>query len=256
MEEHTIPDNDGKGVTSAFIQTETEYVNPIDYYSDLFMKPQISVNRRIFNLRTPGFPPEILERILYKNAVKDWNIKYTELVNTPIPENFARLLLGNSKKQQLKLMKGQSLTAEQLTALIFKAHLEYNYTFSFYSARNFNKGIDRTTLPKLMTYIKGKIKTVGKTSLSHGQLKQVFEQQNVIVARFIDRGEEWHCFFLTFKSLEGKENWKGGQAHLHYISDKFGVPRSEIVTRLKSGNYISTPVHISLLEYGNQIEKN
>ena len=82
---------------------------------------------------------------------------------------------------------------------------------------------------------------------------QVIEQRKVIVAKFFDRGSEWHCLFLTFNSLAGKENWKGGQPHLHYISDKYGLTREEAVNRFKSNNYPSTSVHIDLLGYGNQV---
>jgi len=56
--------------------------------------------------------------------------------------------------------------------------------------------------------------------------------------------------FLTFDSLKGNETWRDGQAHYHYISDKFGIPRQKVVEQLKSGKYrLGTLPHIDLVGY-------
>lgn len=84
----------------------------------------------------------------------------------------------------------------------------------------------------------------------NGQLKQVIEQRKVIVSKFLDKGSEWHCLLLTYDSLKGKESWKNGQPHYHYISSKFRIPRDKVVEQLKSSSYnLGSLPHIDLLEY-------
>lgn len=58
--------------------------------------------------------------------------------------------------------------------------------------------------------------------------------------------------FVTYNSIGGKENWKEGQAHFHYISSAFGISKEEFIESMRSGKYKSTSVHIDLLEYGKQ----
>ena len=63
------------------------------------------------------------------------------------------------------------------------------------------------------------------------------EHRKVIVSKFLDKGDIWHCFFLTFKSLDGKENYHDGQPHLHYISSAWNIPRQEVKEQLTSKKY-------------------
>ena len=58
--------------------------------------------------------------------------------------------------------------------------------------------------------------------------------------KFIDKEDEWHCLFLTYDSIRGKESWNGGQPHYHYISDKFGIPRAEWLRGQLNGHLNST----------------
>lgn len=85
--------------------------------------------------------------------------------------------------------------------------------------------------------------------MSDGQLKHAIKFRKVIVAKVLDKGDEWHCFYLTFKSIAGEESWKNGQPHYHYLSDKWGISREELVRQIKSDKYPSTSVHIDLLDY-------
>ncbi|RYD53439.1 MAG: hypothetical protein EOP52_04715 [Sphingobacteriales bacterium] len=69
------------------------------------------------------------------------------------------------------------------------------------------------------------INKVGDTDLTDGQLRQAIDHRKVIVAKFFDNGDQWHCLFFTYESLGGKESWNDGQPHYHYIYDKFGLSR-------------------------------
>ena len=55
--------------------------------------------------------------------------------------------------------------------------------------------------------------------------------------------------------MGGKENWKDGQPHFHYISSGFGISKNDFIESMRTGNYKSTSIHIDLLEYGEQPKK-
>jgi len=102
----------------------------------------------------------------------------------------------------------------------------------------------------------GIVNKVGDTKLTDGQLKQAVEHKSVTISKFFDKGTDWHCLFVTHKSLRGDEkNWKGGQPHYHYISDKFGLSRDKVVSELKSRDYhLNSLPHIDLLDYNSKEE--
>lgn len=93
------------------------------------------------------------------------------------------------------------------------------------------------------------MKTAGETKLTEGQLKNVINHRKVTISKFLDKGDLWHCFFITYNSIGGKDKWQDGQPHYHYISDKWGFNRKDAVERLKSTNYPPTSVHITLTDY-------
>jgi hypothetical protein len=97
----------------------------------------------------------------------------------------------------------------------------------------------------------GVVKTIGETELTKGEVKNLIEQRKVVVAHFFVKDDDWHCLFTTYNSIGGKENYKDGQPHFHYISSAFGISKDDFIESMKSGQYKSTPVHIDLLEYGD-----
>jgi hypothetical protein len=147
------------------------------------------------------------------------------------------------------------LTPEQLMNFILLASRDFGFYFSQYSAEHHHKGMESEILPKFLHMEKGRVSKIGETTLTNGQLKNLVEHRMVTISKFLDNGSHWHCFYITYKSIKGGESWKGGQAHYHYISDKFGIPRDELVKRLISNNIPSSEVHIDLLGYGNQTSK-
>jgi hypothetical protein len=250
MQIKKIYDNDGKGFTRVFSSGDFEYVNPIEHYGNHEINKIMILRREDLELRNPFLASITSNDYFYKIAVEHWGKMYKEINDTPIPENFIKLFSASSKKEQVKLLRNQSLTVFQLGALLFKAH-ELGYSFSQYTGEHHHNGVDEDNLP-LLIHVEddGKVKTVGETSLSDSKLKQIIEHRKVTISKFLDNGSHWHCFFLTFKSLRGEESWKDGQAHLHYISDKWGLKREDLVTKLKSkDNSISSKVHIDLLDY-------
>jgi hypothetical protein len=75
----------------------------------------------------------------------------------------------------------------------------------------------------------------------------------VKVAKIIENDEEWHCFFLTYNSIAGKENWENGQPHFHYVSNLFGIKKEDLIEQIKSKEYkLGNLPHIALKGYGVQ----
>jgi len=249
MDIHKIYDEDGQGFTRIVKLSDVEYVDPVKYYSDLIIVNSISLEKDLLSFKNPALAALASEEFFYENAKKKLFEKYDEIENTIIPHNFLELLEGKSKKAQIQLLRGQTLTSGQLMAYLFSAYLDYGFTFSQYISEHLHKGLNKSALPRLIHLDGKEVKTVGSTTLSKGQLRQVVEQRKVITAKFLDKGDNWHCFFGTLDSIGGRESWKDGQAHFHYISDKWGITRNEAVAKIKSGVYPSTPVHIELLGY-------
>ena len=71
----------------------------------------------------------------------------------------------------------------------------------------------------------------------------------MIVSHFFELDDIWHCFFVTYNSLSGKENHKDGQPHFHYMSSEFGISKEDFIESMRTGNYRATSVHFDLLDY-------
>lgn len=247
-----IKEDDGNGEYSIFETQDFEFVNPIEHFSTAFIASSFAMMKEIVLLKKPPFPYpiEVVEKTLMKEAIKRNDDYLNEIFKIEIPENFIAVLSAETKKEQVKLLKNQSLTPDQLLAFLIKAHTDFGYSFSQYRGEHNHKGLDETKLPSVIEIKNGIVRKVGETTLTDGQLKQVIEQRKVIVSKFLDKGNEWHCLLLTYDSLKGKESWKDGQSHYHYISNKFGIPRDKVVEQLKSSSYnLGSLPHIDLLEY-------
>src|ERR1700741_1432014 len=257
MATHIIPDDNGKSFTIASIGGDVEYVDPIKYFSERCIEPRAAVFLKTLEIKMPDGDMDSMMKVALKNATEMWDGHYKEIMETQVPDALFALLKSTSKGEQVKLLKGLQFTPESLTAFIFKAYQEHGWTYSQYHCQQYPKGTAKESLPRLATLDRetGKVTKTGETSLTDGQIKQVIEQRKVVSVKFIDKGSEWHCFFITYRSIGGEESWKDGQPHFHYISDKFGIPRDEAVKQFKGDKYPSTSVHIELLGYGNQPEK-
>ena len=113
---------------------------------------------------------------------------------------------------------------------------EFNYTYSQYRVEYSPSGTDPSDLPK-MAYKDddGNIISFGNTDMKEGEIKNAIDQRKVIVSKFLDKEEAWHCFYLTYRGLYGLE--KGHPPHIHYISNSFGLSRERVVAELKGRNY-------------------
>lgn len=246
MKEHRykIPGQNGEYVV--FEAGDCEKVNPIEYYQNIFIPRNVSMYRRLYLAKEHKFKQFganlsiIKQEVLFrKNAIADWKKWFVEKSATEINPNYLALLESKTKKEQVKLLKGIELTTYELFALIVKAYTDYGMLFSQYRYEHTQKGVDEKDLTEFAHLEdSGKVITSRKTKLSQGQLKQAIEHRVVLIAKFIETEDEWHCFFTNYKSLNGKEiTYKGGKPHYHYISDKWGLTKEQVIKQLSSRKY-------------------
>lgn len=250
-----IADENGNGFYRIFLDDKVEKVNPIEYYKKFELNKRAINYRDILQMKDPFLAQKISDDFYVRYAKEEiakekfWEAKE----QTEIPENFLTLLEKKKKKDQISLLRGMSINPDQLIALIFKSYKEHGYLYSRYRFENLPKDLTDKRKPKIADISKeDAVKIIGDTELTEGQVKKMINERKVIIAHFLDRGDEWHCFFITYNSIEGKENHKNGQPHFHYISSAFGITRDDFIKSMENGNYKSTSVHIDLFGYGNQ----
>ena len=223
-----------------------ENVNPIEFYRQAYIQKQIHMYwaispnlEREFAKKNLKLSKSELDELFKKRSISDWEDFYAEKSKTKINPNYLALLKTNKKTEQKNLLKGQSLSTYELFALIMYAYKEYGFMFSQYIFQHSQKGINPTDLTDF-THLRedGSVLTSRETNLSDGQLKQAIEHRVHMTAKFIGDDNNWHCFFTNMKSLKGKEkSYKNGQPHFHYISDKWGLTKEEIIEELSKRKY-------------------
>ena len=250
-----IADEKGCGFYRIFWDDKVEKVNPVEYYKNVELNKRVITYRDILQMKAPFLAQKLSPNFYVRYAKEDidkekfWETKE----QTEISENFLTLLETTRKKDQISLLKGLSINPDQLIALILRSFKEHGYVYSRYRFEYLPKDLVDKKKPKVVDASKeDAIKIIGDTDLTEGQVKKMINERKVIIAHILDRGEEWHCFFITYNSIGGKENHKNGQPHFHYISSAFGITRDDFIKSMENGNYKSTSVHIDLLEYGYQ----
>ena len=232
MKRIVIPNYNNKYIL--FEQNDFYNKNPITFYKELCIKSSKLIDKKIIN--SYGII-NIDKSLLNKNAFNRCNKKINQIKKTKFSKKLINLLNSDSKREQIKLLKGLHLNPTQFLSFIFYAFENYNYRLSQYRYEHHHKGLDITKLPNIIHLKKNNINIVGKTELTNGQLKQVVNHRKVVVAKFLENKHSWHCFFLTYKSMKGEEKHNNGQPHLHYISDKWNINRKEVLKQLSSEKY-------------------
>lgn len=173
-----------------------------------------------------------------------------------IPIELIQLFETTKKREQKKLLRGLRMNSNILLSFLLMAG-DKGYKLSQYVSEHQTDAVDEKKMP--LAYGQkndGTIEKFGKTELTDGQLKQALEQRSVKVAKILEKGDEWHCFFLTYNSIRGKENWQNGQPHFHYISNLFGIEKKDVIEQIKSKKYkLGNLPHIAIEDYGKQPDK-
>jgi hypothetical protein len=255
MRVEIIPDNEGDG-EYLIIHGEVDRVSAEAHFFDRHMTMNVPVKHRILSKdrRLAGEDQQKMKQALVRMAIKSWPAALAEMKSEPVPTYLIALLNARDKKEQLRVLKGATINTNQLGAFVLEAE-QQGFTYSRYLEHKLPSNTNRAEMPRFIEQkADGTIKKAGQTSMSDAQLKQVLAQRKSIVATILDRGDDWHCFFATYQGLAGKENYKadqGGQPHFHYISSKWGsITRQQVVDGVRSGKYLSTSVHVDLLDFG------
>ncbi|GAA3648749.1 hypothetical protein GCM10022397_36930 [Flavivirga jejuensis] len=176
-----------------FEDREFEKENPIKQYGNAVIVKQMVLNGvpKEEMIGEKGLTPTSNE--IFKGAHDHWLKLKSDFQKIKIPENLIKLLNTNRKKDQEKLLDGLFLPLEILTSFIFKAYHEFGYTLSQY-------------------------------------ISEFSKKDSKSVARIIDCGEHWHCFFTTSKDSSEEKT------QIHYLSSDFGIDRTDLVKKIKSSD--------------------
>lgn len=229
-----------------YISENVDNINPINFIKKGFIALKISKYKERLFLENPILAIGVEESFYIEKATEDWNEYYNMLSNIKIPNSFMQILSNNnlSKKDQTRIFKGQKISPIEMSAMFIQAFNDLNYTYSYYHFDIKNIEKENYKLPEIFKYSNDKLTVIGETNLSDFELKQMINQRNARVVNFLDNGEHWHCFFMTYRSLSGKETWNLEKPHYHYLSDKWNIPRDNAIDQFKNKNYPSTNVHI------------
>ncbi|RYZ20878.1 MAG: hypothetical protein EOO10_22845 [Chitinophagaceae bacterium] len=241
---HDLSDN---GNYHQLMADDVEYVKPSKYFEKMIVASVASMNSIFLQRQNPEAPIHLLELNSYANAYQFWTKRLAEIRSTKVSDDWQALLESKSKKEQFRLLKNAQLSSKGLMALLLLAESK-GYSFSQYTAEHDRQGLEKEKMPLLAELKDGVVHKVGDTQLSDGEIAQAIRHRKFLNAKFIDRENSWHCFFLTFESIGGEERWKDGQPHYHYISDKFGIPRATVLQELKSRKYRFSPWHLDKVD--------
>ena len=253
MRTEKIWDKDGKSFVRTFSSDVIEQVNPVEYYLDSMIFKNMIMDRDLLEAKSPFLASQLPDSFFLKRATERAQKLISSMRENKVDQNFLKIFEKTRKKDQLHLLKGQTVDSDQLFDLICSAYEEYGFLYSKYRFETLDPGSQQKVLPKIIHQAEnGEIHKIGDTDATDGELKRVLLHRKVIVAHIFEKENCWHSLFLTFNSLKGEENWKNGQAHFHYISSGFNLTKEQFIESMKTGNYLSTSVHIPLKDYGFQ----
>lgn len=243
MQKDKFMGNNGS-IYDIFILGNIDRVNPYKFYKKVFIGQHIEDLKNHLFYKNPLRAKFVSEDLYIRKAEEDWHEMVSELLSVNVPDFYFKILEVIKKKDQEKIVKRFSFNYGLLFKFFCEAFDKYGFTFSQYSSETYPKDIDLEQMPRFVNMNDNNIDKVGETIYTDGQLKNAIKHRNGIIANFLDKGETWHCFFITYKSLAGRENWNDGQPHYHYISDKFNLSRAKVLEQIEGGSYPQASIHI------------
>ncbi len=233
---------------------EFEFANPFEIFFKIRLQANLMIGKEILSREYQSLSHYDIEKLIYLETIDESNKENQKLLETEIPQGLLRILDLNTKDEQIDSLKGIALTFDEMQAFTLKAYKDYGYSYSLYSSEHHHKGLDKDRIPKAAFKDKtGQIVSSNDTNMTSGEIKQMIEHRKMTVSKFFDKGDKWHCFFLTYKSIGGKElSYKYGQPHMHYISNAFGMTRDRVLNELRSIKYkLNAAPHIDYYTHRN-----
>lgn len=163
------------------------------------------------------------------------------------PKYLLDLLVANKKRDQEILLRGQSITQDDLICWFLRAG-EIGGLFSQYAYDGGSGDLSGRAPIFIDASDTNRVIAVGETDLSDAAMKHLVETQNKIIAQIIDFADgRWLCFYRTHRGLAGRESGNHGQ-HMHFISSAYGVKRTEIIEGFKNGECPSNGFHVKFVD--------
>ncbi len=206
-----------------------------------------------FEAKMKQKPGEIEKEMLRQLAFQKSGEQFQQTLNDcPLVTQLEQILTDTSlrKKDIERLLRGVEIKIGHIASFFYRAE-ELGYQFSSFRFEGKPKDVPDEDLPSFIHCNDSEVTRVGGSGdLSDGKLRQLVDQQKVLVTHIASKGSHWHCLLQTFAGLKGKESGEqGSRSHIHYISDiTTGLTYDQIVAMVKSGNYPAAKIHLPLLD--------
>lgn len=192
-----------------------------------------------------------VEDIVYKEYYKPFlEILFGDESNFVLKENNLRQVLDNdslSKQQQCQLLKYKEFSVQQII-LFFIESSKAGYKFLQKSFKMIPSNYSDEQIPLYATIKEnGDVEQLG-SSMSDQGVKAFIHNRKRTIIRMAYNENHWHCFIFDYSGLAGRERGKqyNGVCHCHYISDKFGISKGDLLNRLSSFHHPSAAIHLKL----------
>jgi hypothetical protein len=250
---YRIEDPNKPGSYYEMMDGTCEFVNPVYQAYEVFVETRL---RYIIALSSKDQKISYDDFVVLKYYILiDWQEHKKNVFAHTVPKEFFELFGTSKKKDQIKLLANSTLSLEDFEAFMYQSWDPYGYKFSKYVFNHHPVEFEIKEKPKVIFRKSSTdIRTVGKTDMTKGQLNALIEKRNVIVANFFDKGEEWHCLFLTYKGITGKELDHLAEPHMHYISNAFGKSRSQVIESFEKTRYSLDSIYIPFTGFNPMVD--
>lgn len=221
---------------------------PLDYYMYSFALARGNLYNRVIDIK--GRPKWADEVLVNRVALKQTQDMIADMLRNTLPDCRLQQILARAewtKKQQIKLWKNVELRSIDLLWFNWLAQ-QMGYLLDVYHIETIPEVYKQKQSPLVFREEdNGEVEKIGETNMSDGEMKALLRQRRVQTIRVYHKNDVWHCFYGTYKGINGEESGShGSQPHLHYISDKWGMSREELNRKIQTNEMPSSPVHILL----------
>ena len=247
MKEFYFEDKENSKFVTGILPKDDINCNPYDYF--IYLYAEAVANLRIALARKEGKANDIVEALIRDLALSEIIHKNEEiLAHSHLNKKLKQILedVELTRSEQEKILRDIMINGADILWFNKKAQ-ELGYKLDIYHIETIPSIYENKQKPMLfMEHKDGAVEKMGETNMSDGQLKAILDQRKVIQARIYHKDSIWHCFYYTFKSLNGQEPGDlGSKPHYHYLSNKFGMCIEYILERIKQ-NSAPSGVHILL----------
>ena len=254
MEFHRIPHKEKKSQLTIAKIANAKLVNPIEKTMNDIINTYKSLQLSTYEFAYEHNKPSPLDTFsrndiltyLELEGLKIWKEQYNNIMKSNLSESIFQILNCTDKDLQIQIFKSPfELTTLSMQKFIFKAWELYGFKYSDYRFEHLQKGLNSTDLPKGLIITKeNNVEVFGKTELKDGILRNAILHRKVTIAKFLDKDSEWHCFYYTYNSINGKES--GEIPHIHYISNNWTISRKIVVEELSKRHHsFTSSVHVN-----------